>query len=131
MKKYKIEKIKNETCDLYFFNKLKSLVKEPKRMFFLKAKKNCIRGRHAHKKCNQFFLSIRGVIDISLDNGKIEKKIKLNENNLVKIEPLNWVSVRLKKNQILCVICDEDYKSREYIRDYKKFIKIKKNFNHL
>ena len=78
-----------------------------------------------------FFLSIRGVIDISLDNGKIEKKIKLNENNLVKIEPLNWVSVRLKKNQILCVICDEAYKSREYIRDYKKFIKMKKNFNHL
>ena len=35
--------------------------------------------------------------NISLDICKIEKKIKLNENNLVAIEPLNWVSVRFKK----------------------------------
>ena len=123
MKKYKIEKIKNETCDLYFFNKLKSLVKEPKRMFFLKAKKNCIRGRHAHKKCNQFFISIKDKILLNIDNGVKEKDIVLYPGRMLKVKPLNWVKVKLEKDQSVIVICDKKYSKNEYIRKYSIFKK--------
>ena len=61
MKIQKINKILNNTCDLFFYNKLRSSIKNPKRIFFLKANKNCIRGNHAHKICNQLFLSIKDI----------------------------------------------------------------------
>ena len=118
---YKIDKKKNKDCDLIFFNRLKKIIKNPVRIFFLKAKKNCLRGNHAHKLCTQYFLSIYGVIELEVDNGKNKKKYILNDTKLLKVKPLNWVTVKLKKNQILAVLCDENYKKDEYIRNYKKF----------
>ena len=64
-------KIKEKKCDLIFFNQLKTFVKNAERVFFLSAKKNCIRGNHAHKICSQYLISINGnikIIDIEQEN---------------------------------------------------------------
>ena len=120
----KIKKIYNNSCDLIYLNKIIKLVKKPERIFFLKAKKDCIRGNHAHKVCSQLFISIHGSIKILVDNGKKIKTYNLKSSSFLKIKPLNWVKVSLKKNQILCVICDKPYSESEYIRDYKNFKKL-------
>ena len=59
MKQIKLNKVKNYKCDLIFFNKIENYIKTPKRIFFLSAKKNCVRGNHAHKKCNQFLFQLK------------------------------------------------------------------------
>jgi hypothetical protein len=117
----KINKISKNNCDLIFFNRFKEFIKTPKRIFFLKAKKNCHRGNHAHKKCSQFLFSVRGSIKINIDNGKKKRNFKIKERDLIKVKPLNWLKIELKKDEILGVICDKDYSEGEYIRDYDKF----------
>ena len=126
MKLYKINKTSNKVCDLLFFNRLKSIIKNPKRVFFLKAKKNCLRGNHAHKICTQYFFSINGVIQIEVDNKHKKKTFMLKNTELLEVKPLNWVKIKLKKNQILGVFCNTQYKRNEYIRDYKIFKNFKK-----
>lgn len=117
----KVYKISDPSCKLIYFNKIKKLIKTPERVFFLKAKKNCMRGNHAHKDCSQFLFSINGNIKIHIDDGKKIKICNLKFGNILRIKPLNWLKIYLKKNQILAVICDKQYSKNEYIRDYKKF----------
>ena len=120
----KINKMSKNNCDLIFFNKLREFVKTPKRFFFLKAKKNCHRGNHAHKKCSQFLFSVKGSVKINIDNGKKNKNFKIKEGIIVKVKPLHWLKIAFKKDQILGVICDKNYSESEYIRDYNKFKQI-------
>ena len=120
----KIKNIKNKSCLISILENLKIKNFQVKRIFFLKSSKNTIRGNHAHKKCTQIFISLKGSIDLLIEQKRI-KKIKLKEfSNFVKVPPLNWVKIKLKKNQILMVLCNENYSEKEYIRNYQKFLKI-------
>ena len=124
MQKKIITKISNNNCDLFFFNKFKRFIKTPERIFFLSAHKNCERGDHAHKICSQFLFPIKGNIKISIDNGKNKKETLIKLGTIIKIKPMNWIKVKLKKDQILAVICDKPYSKNEYIRSYQKFKKL-------
>ena len=124
MNQDKIVKIPSQNCDLFYFNKFKKFIKTPERIFFLKANRNCERGNHAHKKCTQFLFPVKGNIKILIDNGKKKKESLIKLGTIIKIKPMNWIKVKLKKNQILAVICDKPYSENEYIRDYEKFKKL-------
>ena len=121
----KVKKKSKKDCSLYFFNSLRSFIKRPERVFYLSSNKMCIRGNHAHKICNQFFLPINDSIKIEIDNGKIKKKVMLKPDKIYKIKPLIWVRVLMKKNQTILVICDKKYSKKEYIRNYKEFLQLK------
>lgn len=125
----KIKKINNKLCSMHILENLKKIKFDTERIFFLKSKKKCNRANHAHKKCTQIFLSLKGDIKMSIENKKGVKKVLLKEfKNILKVPPINWVKVEMKKNQLLMVICNKKFSEKEYIRDYKKFlIKIKKN----
>ena len=119
----KIKIKKDSNCDLLYYENLKKKLKI-KRIFFLKGKRDCIRGNHAHKKCSQYFLSIQGSIKISTNNGE-KKIIKVRQlDKVLHVPPYTWVKVFLKKNQLLCVMCDRNYEKNDYINSYDKFIKI-------
>ena len=117
----KFSKITNQSCDLIFFNKIKKYIKNLERVFFLIGKKECTRGNHAHKKCSQFFFPLNSNIKIYLDNGIKEKMILLKYGEILKVGPLVWVKVKLKKNQIIGVFCNKKYSKNEYIRNYQNF----------
>lgn len=119
----KIKIKKDLNCDLLFYEDLKNKIKI-KRFFLLKSKKNCTRGNHAHKKCSQYFFSIKGNIKISTNNGKKIKIIKIRQlDKVLRVPPYTWVKVFLKKNQLLCVMCDRNYEKNDYINSYSKFIR--------
>ena len=42
---------------------------------------------------------------------------------MLKVKPLNWVKVKLEKDQSVIVICDKKYSKNEYIRKYSIFKK--------
>ena len=95
-----------------------------KRIFYIYGKKNNHRGDHAHKKCTQVFLSLKGNIEMIIENKKGLKKLILKEfNDPIKVPPLNWVKIKMKKNQLLMAICDKKFSEKDYIRDYGIFSK--------
>ena len=124
-------KIINKKLESYILilDKLEKKIKF-KRIFFLVANKNIIRGDHAHKKCTQAFFSVKGsfYIQCVYSNGKKEKITIKPGTKLKIIKPLTWVKVYLKKNDICGVLCDRHYEEKDYIRDYKKFNEILDKF---
>ena len=101
-----------------------------KRVFFVKGKKDDIRGNHAHKNQKQFMVCVSGSVMLKFNDGLEDKEVALN-NSLMGIEvaPLIWGSQNyLEDNTILMVLCDQIYDESDYIRDYyqfKKYLELK------
>tara|TARA_B100000787_G_C16148407_1_gene275385 strand:- start:665 stop:1042 length:378 start_codon:yes stop_codon:yes gene_type:complete len=120
----KIKTIGNQACKLHVLENLKKQNFSISRIFFLDSNKTCVRGNHAHKKCTQIFLSLKGNIDITIENKKGIKEIKLEKfKSHLKVLPLNWVKIKMKKNQLLMVICNKNFSEEDYIRNYPVFLK--------
>ena len=97
-----------------------------KRFFLIDFKNKHIRGNHAHKKCKQFFVCLKGKVKIVLKNKFIEKKIILNSNfkRGLFVEPKTWNILKpmTKKCEVLC-LCDKAYSKSDYIFDIVEFKK--------
>ncbi len=100
-----------------------------KRIFTVTAKKNEVRGNHAHKICTQLLVCVSGMIEISCDDGT-DKSIHLLSNmGLGLLVPAGvWASEKYTRGgSVLMVLCDRPYESEDYIRDYseyKKFLQL-------
>ena len=66
----KFTKLSGKLLPITFNNKFPIKVK---RMFFIYGKKKYKRGDHAHKKCSQVFIPIKGKIKINMKYRKTEK----------------------------------------------------------
>ena len=100
-----------------------------KRIFFIYGKKKYKRGDHAHKKCSQVFISIKGRIKINMKYRKIEKSVLLNANRSKSlfVPPKIWSSVEfLSNNSLVLVLNDYEYDFKDYIETYEEFIKFQK-----
>lgn len=113
--------IHNSNCDLKILNDFKFKNFKIKRIFFLIAKKNCIRGKHAHKKCSQIFFSLNGSFKIKVFNGNktIFKTVSPKKRGIL-IKPHHWVELNLNKKNICMVVCDRKYEKNDYITDKSK-----------
>ena len=98
-------------------------------IFFIYGKKKYKRGDHAHKKCSQLFIPIKGKIKIIMKYRKTEKSVLLNANRSrsLFVPPKIWSSVEfLNNNSIVLVLTDYEYDFRDYIETYKEFIAFQK-----
>ena len=96
-----------------------------KRMFFIYGRKKYKRGDHAHKKCSQVFIPIKGKIKINMKYRKIEKSVLLsaNRSRSLFVPPKIWSSVEfLNSNSLVLVLTDYEYDFKDYIETYKEFI---------
>ena len=97
----------------------------PKRFFVISNVPSLtIRGEHAHKKCEQFLVCIKGKCDVILDNGKEKITTELNNHNLgLYLPPMIWgIQHKYSNDAILLVLASDPYDSEDYIRDYSSFI---------
>ena len=100
-----------------------------KRMFFIYGKKKYKRGDHAHKKCSQVFIPIKGKIKINIKYRKTEKSVLLsaNRSRSLFVPPKIWSSVEfLNNNSLVLVLTDYEYDFKDYIETYKEFIAFQK-----
>ena len=100
-----------------------------KRMFFIYGKKKYKRGDHAHKKCSQVFIPIKGKIKINMKYRKTEKSVLLSANHSrsLFVPPKIWSSVEfLNNNSLVLVLTDYEYDFKDYIETYKEFIAFQK-----
>ena len=115
---------KNGSLIPIYLNKLSKF--KIKRLFILDGKINTIRGKHAHKKCTQIFVPIKGKSEIKLTKN-FTKKYILNPKSLklLRVPPLTWCEVKfLEKDCLILVLCDVNFYEQDYVRKYKNFLKI-------
>ena len=122
----KFTKTSGKLLPITFNNKFPIKVK---RMFFIYGKKKYKRGDHAHKKCSQVFIPIKGKIKINMKYRKTEKSVLLNANRSrsLFVPPKIWSSVEfLNSNSLVLVLTDYEYDFKDYIETYKEFIAFQK-----
>lgn len=97
------------------------------RVFVLRAPAGTVRGRHAHKRCQQFLFCARGAVDIECDDGAARSVFILDRADAgLLVEPGVWVTLRFRSDAVVNVLCDRLYEAEDYIRDYGEFIAAKK-----
>lgn len=86
------------------------------------------RGAHAHKELWQLMIAASGSFRVTLDDGKEKQSFYLNrpyQGLLVK--PGIWRDLDEFSSGACCfVLASEDYDEGDYIRNYKEFLKYRK-----
>ena len=103
---------------------------EPKRIYWLTSvEADKTRGHHSHKTLRQFFVVLKGSLDISLNDGKKEFSYALGaDGNGLLLEPGLWREIRnFSDNSVLLVICDQPYSEDDYIRDFDEYLSWRQN----
>lgn len=86
------------------------------------------RGGHAHYELEQFVIAASGSFDVVLDDGTSKKRITLNRPNLaLHIVPGLWRELdNFSSGSICLVLASHKYNEKDYIRDYKNYLELKK-----
>ena len=125
--KYSIYPEFNGTLIPFYTNKHFPKYFKLRRFFLLYGKKKYSRADHAHKKCSQIIIPLRGKIYITTKSRKYSKKYILGvyKKNCLLVPPYNWIKINFQKNEdSLLTLCDFKYDKREYISNYQNFLKI-------
>jgi len=107
---------------------------EIKRIFYMTdAPESCIRGDHAHRKCQQFIIMVKGqCMTLSLDYGGNHKDVTIRKCGIgIYIPPMVWCSVGMSPNNVCLVLASEHYDEADYIREYFTFIQEVRNANSI
>ena len=98
-----------------------------KRFFTLYGKKKYFRADHAHKKCTQIIIPIRGKVKLLIKSKNYNKIFELTviKKRAVVIPPFNWVKIFFNNtDDSILILCDYKYDKKEYISEYQNFKKI-------
>jgi acetyltransferase-like isoleucine patch superfamily enzyme len=82
-----------------------------------------IRGEHAHERCHQFLVCVKGGVTVITDNGVDRSEIRLDKPTVgLHIPPLIWAAqYKYTSDAILVVFASDEYDADDYIRSYSKF----------
>jgi acetyltransferase-like isoleucine patch superfamily enzyme/dTDP-4-dehydrorhamnose 3,5-epimerase-like enzyme len=87
------------------------------------------RGEHAHHKCHQFLIAVRGSIRVVVDDGETREEITLDRPNIgLYLPPKTWgIQYKYSADAMLLVFASDYYDSDDYIRDYGEFVSLIKS----
>jgi Acetyltransferase (isoleucine patch superfamily) len=88
------------------------------------------RGEHAHLKCHQFLVAVRGSVHVVADDGDRREQFVLDKPSLgLHLPPMIWgIQYKYSEDAVLLVFASEFYDSADYIREYGAFIEqVQKN----
>lgn len=129
-----IRTISAESLDLGHVSFLEACRDVPfdiKRVYFsYGVKPELERGKHAHKKLEQFLICIKGSIEVLLDNGLGEvSNVTLNRPDQgLPLPPGIWHTMKwLEEGSVLLVLASDYYDESDYIRNYADFLSWIKN----
>lgn len=86
------------------------------------------RGGHAHRKLKQLLIAASGSFDVLIEDGRNRKVIHLNRPYYgLLIVPGIWRElINFSSGAVCLVLASENYDEKDYIREYKDFLKLKK-----
>ncbi|MGV8947015.1 MAG: sugar 3,4-ketoisomerase [Lutibacter sp.] len=123
-----VSKVHNEAGNITVVENGKNIPFDVKRIYYLyDIPGGEARGGHAHYELEQFVVAASGSFDVILDDGKNRKIVTLNRPNLaLHIVPGLWRELdNFSAGSISLVLASHKYDERDYIRNYKDFLKIK------
>lgn len=82
------------------------------------------RGEHAHRRCEQFLICVKGSCAVVADDGTSREEFDLNGPNLgLYLPPMTWgIQYKYSADAVLMVFASHEYDATDYIRDYHEFI---------
>lgn len=98
---------------------------EPKRYFVVQGvPTRRVRGEHAHRRCAQLLVCLRGSVACVVDDGKIREEILLDSPEIaLHVPPMVWaVQYNYSDDALLLVLASHEYDPNDYIRDYDEFL---------
>lgn len=83
-----------------------------------------VRGEHAHRRCEQFLVCVKGTVAVIVDDGDRREEILLDRPNLgLHVPPLVWcIQYKYSSDAVLLVFASDRYDPSDYIRDYDEFL---------
>ena len=96
-------------------------------MFFINAEAGSLRGRHAHRRTNQFLVVTSGQVEVSAEDvvGR-QQSVTLAVGDGVHIPPMVWATQIFQgETSLLVVLTDAPYDESDYIRDYDEFVRLR------
>lgn len=85
-----------------------------------------IRGEHAHHRCHQFLICVRGSCAVMADDGQHKVEVLLDSPDRgIYLPPMTWgVQYKYSADAMLLVFASDYYDNADYIRDYADFMRI-------
>jgi UDP-2-acetamido-3-amino-2,3-dideoxy-glucuronate N-acetyltransferase len=85
------------------------------------------RGEHAHHKCHQFLIAVKGEVSVVADDGTKREEFRLdNPCTGVYLPPMIWgIQYRYSADAVLLVFTSDYYDGADYIRDHSEFLRLK------
>ncbi len=82
------------------------------------------RGEHAHRRCEQFLVCVKGSCAVVADDGTNREEFDLNAPNLgLYLPPMTWgIQYKYSPDAVLLVFASLEYDAADYLRDYHEFI---------
>jgi dTDP-4-dehydrorhamnose 3,5-epimerase-like enzyme len=99
----------------------------PKRYFLIfEVPSKEVRGAHAHHRCHQFLICVKGQCSVVVDDGENRCETLLDSPNAgVYIPPMVWgTQYKYSADAILLVFASDYYDDEDYIRDYDEFLSL-------
>jgi carbonic anhydrase/acetyltransferase-like protein (isoleucine patch superfamily)/dTDP-4-dehydrorhamnose 3,5-epimerase-like enzyme len=84
------------------------------------------RGEHAHHRCHQFLLCVKGSCAVVVDDGHDRCEVLLESPDMgIYLPPLTWgIQYKYSSDAVLLVFTSHYYEADDYIRDYAEFVEI-------
>lgn len=104
---------------------MKDIPFEPKRYFLVfNVPSEKTRGEHAHYRCHQFLICVKGTCSVVVDDGAQRREVVLNSPNLgIYLPPMTWgIQYKYSEDAVLLVFASHYYEADDYIRSYDEFI---------
>ena len=98
----------------------------PARFFLVHAVPSTeVRGEHAHRRCEQFLVCVKGSVHVVVDDGSSRQEIILDQPEIgLHIKPLVWgTQYKYSADAVLLVFASHPYDADDYIRDYGVWLK--------
>lgn len=82
------------------------------------------RGEHAHFKCKQFMVAVKGSVHVVTDDGYKRQEIVLDRPSKgLYLPPMTWgIQYRYSPDAVLLVFASDYYEPNDYIRNYSEFV---------
>ena len=125
VKKINFKFVKDPRGDLIEVDFLRDIPFIPKRVFLVKdVPTEKVRGEHAHKKCHQLLVCVKGSVSVVVDDGILKKEFILNNiSEGLYLPPMIWgIQYNYSSDSVLMVYASHEYNNDDYIRNYDKYL---------
>ena len=113
--------------NLVIAESMKSVPVDIKRVYFINNlhRFRSVRGKHAHKKLEQYIFCVNGSFKIKLDDGTNKQEIVMNDPYIgIRLGPKLWHEMTsFSKDCVILVLASDYFDEADYFRNYEDFIK--------